>query len=242
MTSSTTHSAADAAPHDVLTPGGRASAAEHGRAEPELLARFRRLPSANIADAMHRLGALDPGIKPAWTGAAVVGSAFTVWTRPGDNMGIHEALEQVRPGDVIVVNGGGDETRALVGELVAGRAKLRGVAGFVIDGAVRDAEGLAEYDMPVFARTRTPSGPFKDGPFALSVDIAVAGVAVHPGDIVVGDADGVVIVPLDFAETIADRAEAKQAKELATREWIDESLASAAVEMTEAAETTEARR
>ncbi|APX34980.1 methyltransferase [Brachybacterium sp. P6-10-X1] len=192
-----------------------------------MVERFRRLPSANIADAMGRLGAMDPGIKPAWPGATMVGPAFTVWTRPGDNRGIHEALQQVRPGDVIVVNGGGDQARALIGELVAGRAKIRAVGGFVIDGAVRDAEGLAEYDMPVFARSRTPSGPYKDGPFALSIDIAVGGVAVHPGDIVVGDPDGVVVVPLQSAEAIAEAAEAKQAKELATREWIDQSLTAA---------------
>lgn len=212
----------------VPAPGGRVAGAAPDAPAPALVERLRRLPSANIGDAMGRLGVMDPGIKPAWDGATVAGPAFTVWTRPGDNRGIHEALQQVRPGDVLVVNGGGDEDRALIGELVAGRAKLRGVSGFVIDGAVRDAEGLAEYDMPVFARSRTPAGPYKDGPFALSVDIAVGGVAVHPGDIVIGDADGVVVIPLDAAEEIAEAAEAKHAKEVATREWIDRSLAAAA--------------
>ncbi|WP_076810076.1 RraA family protein [Brachybacterium sp. P6-10-X1] len=227
MTGATVSSPTDAPAPAAPVPGGRLAGAAPDRPAPTLVERFRRLPSANIADAMGRLGAMDPGIKPAWPGATMVGPAFTVWTRPGDNRGIHEALQQVRPGDVIVVNGGGDQARALIGELVAGRAKIRAVGGFVIDGAVRDAEGLAEYDMPVFARSRTPSGPYKDGPFALSIDIAVGGVAVHPGDIVVGDPDGVVVVPLQSAEAIAEAAEAKQAKELATREWIDQSLTAA---------------
>lgn len=205
--------------------GGSTVVQGHRRASVGLLDRFRRLPTANIADAMHRLGALDPVVKPAWHGATLVGSAYTVWTRPGDNLGIHQALTEAQAGDVIVVNGGGDEGRALLGELIAGRAKALGVAGFVIDGAVRDSEGLAEYDMPVFARARTPAGPYKDGPYATCVDVAITGVVVHPGDIVVGDADGVVIVPLHSAEAIADRAEAKHADELATRKTIDASIA-----------------
>ena len=213
----------DAAATD-LAPGGRRPVTDFARATPDLLDRFRRLPTANIGDAMHRLGVLDAAITPAWPGAALVGSAFTVWTRPGDNLGIHQALEQVQPGDVIVVSGGGDESRALIGELIGGKAKVRGVAGFVLDGAVRDAEGLAEYDMPVFARSRTPAGPYKDGPYATGVDVAVAGVVVQPGDIVVGDADGVVVVPLATAELVADRAEAKPAQEQAIRDTIDASL------------------
>lgn len=212
---------------DRLDPGGRTPTVEYPRAAPALLERFRHLPTANIADAMHRLGALDPHVKPAWNGATLVGQAFTVWTRPGDNLGIHEALERVQPGDVIVVNGGGDESRALIGELIAGKAKAQGVAGFVIDGAVRDAEGLRDYGMPVFARTCTPAGPYKDGPYAYAVDIAAGGVVVHPGDIVVGDADGVVVVPLASAATVAERAEAKQADEQAKRDAIEKAMAAA---------------
>lgn len=216
---------ADAVEH--LPPGGRSAVHGYARAGTDLLHRFRRLPTANIADAMDRLGAMDPTVKPVWVGATVVGSAYTVWTRPGDNLGIHEALTQVQPGDVIVVNGGGDGSRALIGELIGGRAKALGVAGFVIDGAVRDAEGLADYAMPVFARSRTPAGPYKDGPYVTSVDVAVAGVVVHPGDIIVGDADGVVVVPLGTAELVATRAETKQADEQDKRRTIDASLAAA---------------
>ena len=172
------------------------------------LARLAVLPTANIGDAMDRLGVLDSRIRSVWPGARVAGRAFTVWTRSGDNALIHQALEVVGAGDVIVVNGGGDESRALIGDLIGQRAKNSGVAGFVIDGAVRDAEGLGEMGLPVFARAVTPAGPYKNGPGHLGRTIAVGGVAVAPGDLVLGDADGVVVVPLAEAERIAQAAEA----------------------------------
>ncbi|GAA1209565.1 methyltransferase [Prauserella alba] len=207
-----------------LLPGGRRPHQRPARPADHVLARFRQLPTANIGDAMERLGVLAPAIGPVWPGAHIVGTAFTVWTRPGDNLGIHAALDSVESGDVIVVSGGGDESRALIGELVGGKARTRGVAGFLLDGAVRDAEGLEKYGMPVFARSRTPAGPYKDGPFALSVDVAVAGVVVKPGDIVVGDDDGVAVVPLESASLIADRAEAKRDIEDAKRRSIEASF------------------
>lgn len=213
----------DATNPQVL-PGAAVPVEAWERPNREQRERFRVLPTANIADAMHRLGALDARIKPAWDGATLVGAAYTVWTRPGDNLGIHEALKHTQPGDILVINGGGDESRALIGELIGGRAKGRGVIGFVIDGAVRDAPGLAEYDMPVFARALTPAGPYKDGPYALAAPIAVGGVVVSPGDIVVGDADGVVVVPLAMADQVAVLAQAKHDDELQKRQLIDADL------------------
>ncbi|MEV4578297.1 RraA family protein [Nonomuraea jabiensis] len=174
----------------------------------DALARLAALPTANIGDAMDRLGVLDSRIRPIWPGARVAGRAFTIWTRSGDNALIHQALDVVEPGDVIVVNGGGDESRALIGELIGQRAKNKGVAGFVIDGAVRDADGLGEMGMPVFARAVTPAGPYKNGPGHLGRTVAVGGVAVAPGDLILGDADGVVVVPLADAERVAQAAEA----------------------------------
>ncbi|HUZ89705.1 MAG TPA: 4-carboxy-4-hydroxy-2-oxoadipate aldolase/oxaloacetate decarboxylase [Candidatus Acidoferrales bacterium] len=185
------------------------------RADGALLRRFEKLPATTVSDAMERLGVIDSQIRPVWSKAAVVGSAFTVLTRPGDNLYIHKALEQVRPGDVLVVNGLGDEKRALIGSLVAAKAKSLGVAGFVIDGAVRDREGLEELGMPVFARAVTPAGPYKNGPGRLNVAIAIGGQVVMPGDVVVADADGVVIVPLAEAGAVVVDAEAKLAQELA---------------------------
>ena len=213
----------------TVLPGAAIPVSNWDRPTAEQRDRLGRLPTANIADAMHRLGAMDARIKPVWDGAAVVGAAYTVWTRPGDNAGIHEALKHVEPGDVLVINGGGDESRALIGELIGGRAKSRGVVGFVIDGAVRDAPGLAEYQMPVFARALTPAGPYKDGPYVVGAPAAVGGVVVSPGDVIVGDADGVVVVPLAMADQVAVLAQAKHDDELAKRETIDAALAEQAV-------------
>lgn len=196
----------------------------HQPLPPELKERLWALPTANIGDAMDRLGVMDAAIHPVWSGARCVGTAHTVWTRAGDNMYIHEALATVQQGDIIVVSGQADETRALIGELIGGKAKIRGVEGFVIDGAVRDAPGLEEYSMPVFARAVTAAGPYKNGPGVVGATIAVGGVPVNPGDIIVGDADGVVVIPRQHAEAVVAAAEAKRDAEQATRDQIDREL------------------
>ncbi|KNY05228.1 RraA family protein [Microbacterium sp. GCS4] len=190
----------------------------------DLIARFARIPAANIGDGMDRLGLMDGGISPVWTGAAIAGPAFTCWTRSGDNLFIHKAIDEAQAGDVIVVNGSGDSTRALIGELIAARAKAKGIAGFVIDGAVRDADGMREYGMPVFARAVTPAGPYKHGPGRLQVPIAVGGVAVNPGDIIVADADGVAVVPLAQAADIVVAAESVQTNEDGRRRDLEQHL------------------
>jgi RraA family protein len=183
-----------------------------------LIDRLRSVPAANIGDGMERLGLLDSSLQAVWPGAQVVGPAYTVWTRSGDNLFIHKALEECSPGDVIVVNGHGDLSRALIGELIGARAAAKGIAGFVIDGAVRDAEGLRGYGMPVFARAITPAGPYKNGPGRLQVPIAVAGVAVLPGDLIVGDGDGVAVIPQSMAEQVTAAAEAVQRDEAGRRQ------------------------
>lgn len=183
----------------------------------DVLTRLGRVPTANIGDAVDRLGIVDGGIGPIWRGARVAGPAFTVWTREGDNLGIHEAIAAAPAGSVIVVNGGGLTKRALIGELMGGRAKQKGIAGFVFDGAVRDRHDLEQIDMPVFARGVSPAGPYKNGPFRLQVPIAIGGVSVAPGDIVVGDDDGVAVIPAADAAGVADRAEAVFADETGRR-------------------------
>ncbi len=192
----------------------------------EVIRRFAALPVANIGDAMERLGVVDPRVRAIWPGARIAGTAFTVLTRSGDNLFIHKALEVVQPGEVIVVNGQGDESRALLGDLIGARAKARGVAGFVIDGAVRDASGLAEISMPVFARGVSPAGPYKHGPGSLGKAIAVGGVVVAPGDIIVGDSDGVAVVPKADALSVLTKAEAISACECTKRAAIEASTAS----------------
>lgn len=188
--------------------------AKPAMSEGERLDRLGRLPTAVIGDVMDRLGLMHSGIKPVWTGATLVGRARTIWTRAGDNKTIHEALPDVQANDVLVVNGEGDLTRALIGELIGRRSQRAGAAGFVIDGAVRDASGLAELGVPVFARAVTPAGPYKFGPGRIQVPVAVGGVAVIPGDYIVGDEDGVAVVAPAQVEAVIVAAEAKHQREI----------------------------
>ena len=196
------------------------TSADFVRPDQGIVDRLAKLPAANIGDAMDRLGVADSAIQAVWPGAKLAGPAFTVWTRPGDNKGIHAALQQARPGDVIVVAGGGDASRALLGELIGERAINLGVAGFALDGAARDAEALGEIGMPVFARATSPAGPYKDGPFRLGTAVAFGGVPVLPGDVIVGDSDGVVVVPREQAAAVAEAAEAVFADETGRRQSI----------------------
>jgi RraA family protein len=168
---------------------------------------------ANVGDAMDRISAVDPTIRAMWRGARVVARAYTVMTRSGDNQGIHEAIDRAAPGEVLVVNGFADTSRALVGELLAGRAQANRLAGFVIDGAVRDVEEIEALGVPVFARGVTPAGPYKFGPHRQQVPIALGGQCVLPGDVIIGDADGLVVIPFDQLATTVRAAEAIRANE-----------------------------
>ncbi|MFD9700105.1 DUF1932 domain-containing protein [Lentzea sp. NPDC059081] len=181
----------------------------------DLLPAFDGLAVANIGDARDRMGMLDGAVHALWRGARVVGRARTVWVRNGDNLALHRAIATSQPGDVLVVNGGGDVTRALLGELMAERAKLRGVRGIVVDGAVRDVVELEKIGFPVWARGVCAAGPYKNGPGQVDVPVAVGGVVVQPGDLVVGDDDGVIVVPAAeaAASLLAGRAvEADEAR------------------------------
>ncbi len=169
-----------------------------------LVERFRQVSVATVSDALERLWVLDGGIRAMWPGAACVGAALPVYTRAGDNLAVHRALGIARPGDVLVVNGQGDTTRALLGGLMAGRARKLGLAGIVVDGAVRDVDEIASVGLPVFARASTPAGPYKNGPAEIGLPVACGGVVCSPGDIVCGDADGVAVVPYPRALRVAE--------------------------------------
>ncbi|CAM5335179.1 MULTISPECIES: NAD(P)-binding domain-containing protein [unclassified Streptomyces] len=183
------------------------------RVTDELLAAHRDVATANIGDAVDRLALLDSGIRPLWPGARAIGRALTVWTRAGDNKAVHEAVRIAAPGDIIVVNGEGDTSRALIGELIAERAKARGVVGMVLDGAARDVDVLAEIGFPVWARAVTPAGPYKFGPGHVNVPVAVGGLVCRPGDLVVADSDGVAVVAAEKAGSVLDAARAVEADE-----------------------------
>jgi len=166
-----------------------------------VLEALRDAPTSIISDNLGRLpGAV--GLRAFHRPARLIGPAFTVRTRPGDNLAVHRALALIGPGDVLVVDGGGDETRALVGEIMKTLAEQKGAAGFVIDGAIRDAAAFAASTFPCFARAAIHRGPYKNGPGEVNVAVSIGGCVISPGDIVVGDEDGVVAFPPSIAESL----------------------------------------
>ena len=185
------------------------------RPDDGLLERCRALPTSILSDCMARSGGVN-GVHPVPGGGwpRVAGPALTVRTRPGDNLVVHRALDLAEPGDVLVVDGGGALDRALLGEIMARYAAARGLAALVVDGAVRDVEGLAAGAVPVFARGVNHLGPYKDGPGEIGGPVHAGGTVVRAGDVVVGDADGVVVVPRErVAEVVAAGEEQARTEE-----------------------------
>ena len=185
----------------------------------DVVAAFRGLPVAAIGDAMSRnVGTHGLRQYHRRLDEVLCGPAVTVRVRPGDNLMIHKALMMVRPGDVLVIDGAGDVTQALVGGLIRTTCVARRLSGLVLDAALRDVAEWAEDGMPVFARGHTHRGPSKDGPGEINVPIACAGMAVLPGDLIVGDADGVIAVPAAEAAAVLEKTRAHLRKEAAIRE------------------------
>ncbi len=182
----------------------------------DLARQFLDIPVANVSDCMARMSAAGPKLRPMHKGGTLVGPAFTVKTRPGDNLMIHKALELAAPGDVIVVDGGGDLTNSLFGEIMSHQAEVKGLAGIVIYGAIRDAGILRQSSFPVFAAGVTHRGPYKDGPGEINVAIAIDGMVIEPGDLILGDEDGLLCVPFDQVEALYAAARAKMALEAKT--------------------------
>ncbi|MBQ9613414.1 MAG: RraA family protein [Lachnospiraceae bacterium] len=183
------------------------------RPAPELIEKFRGIPSSNIGDMLNRLSCMRPEIVP-FNDKPLLGPAFTVKVPAGDNLMIHRALDLAKPGDILVIDGEGYGHRSLMGEMMLDYAVKRGIAGFVIDGMVRDGNALRNAPIPFYAIGLTPQGPYKNGPGEINVPIACGGQVVFPGDILVGDEDGIVVIRPSWAEELADEAKAKHAKEL----------------------------
>lgn len=167
----------------------------------ELVGKFRDFATPNLADAMGRFHFMDSTIQSR-TGLPLCGVAVTVMTRPADNLMVHKAMEIARPGDVIVVNTGSNTTSAVFGELMGNSAVAAGLGGLVVDGAIRDVEALSILKFPAFSRTVSAGGCDKDGPGEINVPIVCGNTVVMPGDIVVGDAEGVVVIPQQDAEEV----------------------------------------
>jgi 4-hydroxy-4-methyl-2-oxoglutarate aldolase len=182
------------------------------RPDGELVLRFRGLAAANVADAMGRFHFMDAGIVSR-SGLALCGVAVTVDTRPADNLMVHKALQVARPGDIVVVNTNGNTTSAVFGEMMCHTAVTVKLGGLVVDGPVRDTEGITALGFPVFSRTVCIGSCDKDGPGEINVPISCGGTVVMPGDIIVGDADGVAVVPWQHAEEVLELTHALMDRE-----------------------------
>ncbi len=161
--------------------------------------------TADLSDAAATPIAMDARIRPVWRGARFAGRAFTVRVPPGENPSVRAALEKAAPGDVIVIDGGGYEARALWGGNVSARARERGLAGAVVDGAIRDVDEIEALGFPVFAAAVVPTPPQRELAGEIGVTVTCGGRTVNPGDWVVGDADGVVVVPAGDHDEILGR-------------------------------------
>jgi RraA family protein len=183
------------------------------RVSAELARKFRSLPVANVSDCMSRLTGGGPRLRPYHGEGMLAGPAFTVKTRPGDNLMVHKALDIASPGDVVVVDAGGDLTNSIVGEIMITYAINRGLAGLVINGSIRDSDALRRLNFPVYAAGVTHRGPMKSGPGEIGRAIAFDGMVIKPGDLIIGDGDGVLCIPFDEVEEVYQAAAAKKKTE-----------------------------
>jgi len=208
------------------------------RVSAELVAKYREIPAAVVGDCMARIQSAGAGVRPMHAGGTVLaGPAYTVKTRPGDNLFVHKAIDLAQPGDIIVVDAGGALDNAIVGEMMLTHAETRGLGGVVIYGAIRDSGHVRNHPFPVYAAGVTLRGPFQSGPGHVNVPIGIAGMAIEPGDLLLGDDDGLICIPYDEVEALYPEAYKRFEGENAQRDrvrngtvdrkWIDDRLAAA---------------
>lgn len=203
--------------------------ADRPTVEPELIERFSKIPVANISDSMRRIVGSGARLRPMGP-SRMAGPAFTVRTAPGDNLIVHKAIDIAPRGSILVVDAGGDLTNAIIGERMVEIAVHRGLAGIIINGAVRDADNLRNQTIPVFAAGVTHKGPYKNGPGEINYPIAIDGMVIESGDVIAADEDGFVCVSIRDAQEVCRAAEQKFADETnispldESRCWINEAL------------------
>lgn len=205
------------------------------RLDPTLMQKFAEFPTPDISDLLNRLYAVDPSIV-CLTGRhhQLCGPACTVKVFPGDNLMVHKALDVAKPGDIVVIDAHGSSMNAVLGDLICTKARHRGIAGFVVDGFVRDLPDIRELDFPVFARGATPIGPLHRGPGEINYAICCGGVVVTPGDLVIADGAGIVVIPQEVACELLQRLQAQKANMAAylagvkrgefSNDWVDRLL------------------
>jgi len=205
--------------------------------DPEIMAQFKNIPASNTADVMSRNCAMHPRIKLVSQpkDQMMVGPAYTVKGRAGDNLALHAALNFCGEGDVLVVSNEEDNTRALMGEVMMAYLRYtKKIAGIILDGPIRDIDEIGKWDFPVYCTGTTPGGPYKEGPGEINVPISCGGISVNPGDIILADPDGIIVIPRKDAATILEDAKAFQAADeaklaaakngTAKRGWVDKAL------------------
>lgn len=190
------------------------------RADDELVRAIARHPVAVIGDALQRIGMMSAAIRPRTSLRPLAGSILPILVREGDNLAIHRALDEAREGDVLVVNAQGYTDRAVFGGLLGAGCVARGIAGVVIDGALRDVEEFESLGLPVYSRAVTPAGPYKHGPGSVGLPVACGSVVCNPGDVIVGDADGLIVLAADSLSELIPRVEQQAAYEVRLKEGL----------------------